>query len=317
MINANHRSQAADRGCGLTGEVRILIKKLSKPNLALSLRAAVLDHLVIIAAGTLSYSLCMNSNWLALALLYPVLSTIAGRSMRGLECLVHEASHCNLSRARRLNDMLADLLFAWPVLSEVDQYRQSHLIHHRFLGHETDPDRVRYERLNLQKLDRSTTSTLIFGILIRLLPYIPSWWWAIGVSSTTVIRFGLWHVTLFGVPMALLLGLRQAVIFWCLTWAIPLFIVLPIIRFVAEAAEHEYVERNSAHVTAKTTWNNIGWVHEWIFHPHNDGYHAVHHLYPFIPHHALRTAHEHLMRKDSTYSAITLIRHSLAQQRKT
>lgn len=280
------------------------------------MRAVGLDHLAIILSGTLSYSLWMRGNWLLLALLSPVLLTIAGRSMRGLECLVHEASHCNLSRARRLNDMLADLLCAWPVLSEVAKYRQSHLVHHRSLGHETDPDRVRYERLNLQTLDRSTTPALVFGVLIRLLPYIPSWWWAIGVSGTTVVRFGLWHLLLFGVPMALVLGPGHAVVFWCITWAIPLFLVLPIIRFIAEAAEHEYVERNAAHVIVKATWNNIGWVHKWIFHPHHDGYHAVHHLYPFIPHHALRIAHEHLMRKDSNYSGFTLIRHTLVQRSK-
>jgi fatty acid desaturase len=289
----------------------VFIKQSSQPNMLRSLAAIASDHLVIIASGVVNF-LVWQSGVLLLALaVIPIAWLITGRTMRGLECLVHEASHYNLSRKRRLNDALADYLCAWPVMSQVSHYRQSHIVHHRSFGHATDPDRIRSEKLNLSNIDRTTTSRFLLGILKRLLPYIPGWWWAIGVDRGTVARLVLWHGALVMAPATLVLGLADAAVFWLLTWGIPVFFVLPVVSFIAEAAEHDYDENGETQVIFKTTWSNIGWIHHWIFHPHNDGFHAVHHLYPSVPFHALPAVHKRLMDSDATFLDDALIRHSL------
>lgn len=176
-----------------------------------------------------------GSPWLCL-LVWPIAMLFAGRTMRGLECLVHEASHYNFTRKRRLNDALADGLCAWPVLSQVAKYRKSHMVHHRAFEHETDPDRIRFEKLGLTMLDRSDPWRLALGIARRLLPYIPGWWWAIGVDLATMLRFAVWHVALFLLPMGLLLGWGAGLTLWLLTWAAPVFFVLPVVRFIDDEA---------------------------------------------------------------------------------
>jgi fatty acid desaturase len=204
---------SAPRGFAPERALAVFIKQSSQPDLLRSLVAIMSDHLVIIASGVVSF-LVWKSGVLLLALaVIPIAWLISGRTMRGLECLVHEASHYNLSRKRRLNDALADYLCAWPVMSQVSHYRQSHIVHHRSFGHATDPDRIRSEKLDLSNLYRSTTPRFLLGILKRLLPYIPGWWWAIGVDRGTVGRLVLWHGVLILALAALVLGLADAAVF--------------------------------------------------------------------------------------------------------
>ena len=68
-----------------------------------------------------------------------LISNDDGVLAQGLECLVHEASHYNWSRHRRLNDLAANVLAAIPVFSTVGRYRVGHFIHHRMKGAEDDP----------------------------------------------------------------------------------------------------------------------------------------------------------------------------------
>ena len=177
---ADHSSRPI-RSAALRGYVpdkclAALIKAASVQDLRRSLVAIGGDHLMILLAGTLSYLLWRDVAWWAAALAAPVTLTIAGRAMRGLECLVHEASHYNLTRRRRLNDAIANVLCAWSVLSEVQQYRTSHMIHHRSFGHADDPDRVRNLRLMLEDFDRSSLAALTVGAVRRIVPYVPGWW---------------------------------------------------------------------------------------------------------------------------------------------
>ncbi len=300
---------SAPRGYAARKDLATFIKQASQPRTLRSLVTMGSDHLVILGAGVASF-ICLQyaTIWLAL-IIVPVCWLLAGRAARGLECLVHEASHYNISRNRRINDLLADFVCAWPVLSQVAKYRKSHLVHHRAFGHATDPDRIRSEKLDLLTLDRSNGFTFARGIAIRLFPYVPGWWWAIGVDVGTVLRFVLWHSLFVLLPASIFLGVAAALWLWVLMWGIPVFFVLPVIRFIAEAAEHDYDERiGETQVIFKTTWSNVGWIHHWLFHPHNDGFHAVHHLYPSVPHHALPDVHARLMREDATFAKDALIR---------
>lgn len=103
---------SAPRGYAPERTLAVFIKQSSQPYLLRSLAAIVSDHLVIIASGIVSF-LVWKSGVLGLAfVVLPIAWLISGRTMRGLECLVHEASHYNLSRKRRLNDALADYLCA-------------------------------------------------------------------------------------------------------------------------------------------------------------------------------------------------------------
>ena len=59
--------------------------------------------------------------------------------------------------------------------------------------------------------------------------------------------------------------------------------------------------------------NNIGLVHKWYMHPHNDGYHAIHHMYSKVPFHQLPNAHHMLLKSDDEYLAKAVNSYSMMQ----
>ncbi len=65
---------------------------------------------------------------------------ILGGKQLGCAIIMHDASHYSLFRSQALNRNLGNLLGAWPILHNVQQYRPYHLKHHRHAGTEDDPD---------------------------------------------------------------------------------------------------------------------------------------------------------------------------------
>ena len=65
-------------------------------------------------------------------------------------------------------------------------------------------------------------------------------------------------------------------------------LVLPVIRLIGEADEHKYIGTDNVF---DATMVNDGWLLRLLIHPHNDGYHLTHHLWPGVPHHRLGRLH--------------------------
>jgi fatty acid desaturase len=269
--------------------------EFSTTRLSINLTVALFDHLLITFCGIVAYLSFTRVPLLFWAPCYFLLAVFAARQMRGLECLVHEASHYNWTRRKRLNDTLADLFAAWPVLSEVTSYRKTHLLHHRNLGSPEDTDLVRWRELRLSQLDRSTFHHFAIGIVRRLIPYVPGWWWAIGVSRITVIRFICWHLLWIIGATVLLKSPGHAVFLWAAAWLFPIFIFLPVLRFLGEIEEHDYENRNTVF---SATNSNIGFFQTLLLHPHGDAYHSLHHLYPSIPFFRVGLIHNQLCEID-------------------
>jgi len=259
----------------------------------MALLYAFTDHAAILLVGIAAV---FGLSHIALGIWIPVyifFAIVAARQMRGLECLVHEASHYNWTRKHRLNDNLANLLGAWPVLSQVRTYRKTHQLHHLRLGTDADTDLVRWNKLRLHELDRTKPLMFGLGLARRIIPYVPGWWWAIGVDPGTVARFVLWHLVLVAI-LAALTSPAHALLIWLFGWLIPLFIVLPVIRFIGELEEHNYPLTS----VIESTNTNIGLVHRVLLHPHGDGYHTLHHLFPTIPFFRVAAVHRQLMKMD-------------------
>ncbi|WP_439655620.1 fatty acid desaturase [Sulfitobacter aquimarinus] len=239
---------------------------------------------------------------------------VSARGMRGLECLVHDGSHYNIvnvkptgklhialskvglgRQTRVISDIAVNIVAAYPVFSTVQNYRASHELHHNKLGTEYDPDFVRHRELQLEGLDRSEPLKFFYEIANRLIPYWMSWWRAIGTDKRTAAIASCWHVLLvFSVSLAV--GFQTALTYWIVSFLVPFLLVLPILRFIGEAAEHDYVTDSSV---AEQTFSNTGWLHRLWLHPHNDGYHTLHHLFADVPHHNLRDLNRFIQENDS------------------
>jgi fatty acid desaturase len=197
-----------------------------------------------------------------------------------LECLVHEASHFNWSRYhRRVNDLLSFVLAAAPTGARIADYRSSHLKHHGRFGTDDDPDRERHKELDLEALPRHSLVAFGGGLPRRFPAYQRGWLSAFGVTPAIAALPFLWAVAFVALPGWWIGGARTAVSAY-VAWLLAYLFFLPVIRFVGESSEHIY---RQASTVFDATISNLGRLQRVVFHPHGDGYHTVHHMWPGVP----------------------------------
>ncbi len=213
----------------------------------------------------------------------------AARCQRGSECLVHEGSHFNWTRKTKVNDYLTNAFAAWPVGMTVAAFRDAHRRHHDQFGSELDPDFVRYAELRIEAIDVSGGIASMLRSCAKLMPkYTLGWIRAAGMNKAGLAGLLGWQALTAG-AISVVFGPHLA-IGGLVAWAFSFLIVLPIVRFMGEAEEHTYT---GASTVAEATVSNIGKLDRILVHPHGDGYHVAHHIWPQIPHHALPAFHRH------------------------
>ncbi len=108
-------------------------RELSHPRVDRWLRAAVIDWTVII---TVFVVVARIDHPLA----YGLAIVPLGSRQQGLGALFHDAAHRLVTRHRALNEILGNVLAAWPLGLTLGGYRRYHFAHHRHLGTEFDPE---------------------------------------------------------------------------------------------------------------------------------------------------------------------------------
>jgi fatty acid desaturase len=221
-------------------------------------------------------------------LAFLVSALVVGIALGGLESCAHEATHYTLFATRRLNNRL-QFLFAAPVLESVEDYRASHVVHHRALGGADDPAMQLYAETGVARFPHG----FFWVMFVRpLLGYH-----ALHFLRRTVAMIAAQpkrgvHIAVFWIPV--LAAMYHFEIGWWLAayFLFPLFYVLPIILFWAEVLDHSRLDLMAPARAARTHVGRLALA----FYPHNEGYHLVHHLHPGIPAHRLAEAHRELTR---------------------
>lgn len=276
------------------------IASAHRTNISISIAIALIDQVLIvdllIGTSALYSDAGIDPGRITIAVLICSVA-VAGvaRQLRGLENLVHEASHYNWSRKRRrLNDFLGYALAAIPVGAKLSDYRESHLRHHGRFGTPDDPDRIQYLDLGIEGMGRA--SLLQFGVaaLCRLRTYQRGWLRSVHGAPPTGLAPAAWFTMVVSIPSWWWFG-PVAGVTATAEWLAALLIALPLLRFVAESSEHVYTGTDTVF---DATITNLGLLQRFVFHPHNDGYHTAHHLWPGIPHHRLGRFHRQLLRYD-------------------
>ncbi|CUI26489.1 fatty acid desaturase family protein [Cognatishimia activa] len=303
----------------LPREIRLALRDAEASDLWGRIREAVLTVASIPGIAIASTALILtifnstiqSSMQIGLAVFaYLVACTFIARQLRGLEIMVHDASHLTwIRKNRKLNNRLADIFVGAPVLSSVSAYWKSHAIHHGHYGSHEDPCRQRFAEMGLGEIDLSTNWKITKAVVRWLPSYNAAYYREIGSHSMIQwFTFITWHAGVIVTPAAATLvlllgfslqtGIALAIFGWVLFWVLPAMVFLPVIRSIAESEEHDY---DAGGTEFETTFTNDGWLHQLLIHPKNDAYHVIHHLFPNIPESQHRRIHKMLMEHDEKY----------------
>ncbi|TCS97009.1 fatty acid desaturase family protein [Hazenella coriacea] len=269
------------------------VRKLQTRNNWYGFFALAMDWLIIAIAIYLAH--IIPTIWM-----YLISIVLIGSRMRGLDNMTHEASHAMLFKNRFLNRWISSFFATFPVLKSFSTYRKSHFMHHRHLWTEKDPDFIRYKLNGLdQPVEKGWRFILKHVIRPLILIHVPGYIkGAISANffsqdetiSERCIRIGYW---LLIISASILFGFWKELI---LFWLVPLLTTYQVISYWVEMGEHAGLKSQNALFASRNSFG--GFLSRFLFHPHNDPYHLVHHLYPAVPHYNIKKAHLILMEFD-------------------
>jgi fatty acid desaturase len=229
---------------------------------------------------------------------------------RGLENLVHGASHDYMSRNRRINDLIGDLLFAAPVGQTVEAFRRTHLIdHHSSFGAAIDPC---WRRMAQHADVAAGRLPGLAGTLARAPADALAFYRTAGVRPIALVWPLLWQAAFVYGPAALAVGPRKALFAYALVAPLSLLVILPLIRTFAESSEHDYADGPEGSVLERT-FDNRGVINSAV-HLFGDAMHLTHHLAPGVPQWRLRRLHDWLLANEQGYRRFARYRTSLMSE---
>jgi fatty acid desaturase len=256
------------------------LKSLHRPNIWRSLAAAIGDWVAIFAA----FALVVKFGFLAA----PLAIIIIGNRQRALGNLLHDAAHGSFGQHRRLADFIAHWILFLPLWNVMQIYRRDHFSHHRQLGvpgedgdlihREEDLTQPWFGLFLLHTIDMRNWLGSIFAHLPRA-----------GWRETGMMLL-LWSGLL--IALACLINPAAALEFLAL-WLIARATVFHLITMFREISDHVGLRPGTLMGFCRN--NTSGGIFTVLFHPHNNGYHLVHHLNPGMPFHALPQAHRLLL----------------------
>jgi fatty acid desaturase len=280
-----------------TTKARKITRYYRERNNAKAVLAIFINYFVIAACiGVSEIALASNQvPIIASTGIYLFSVLVISSRLRAFENLVHEASHYNLFTSSRLHDIF-EPLYAFPVFRLLHDYRHSHQIHHKHLGDPArDPDLIRLRNDVLDQLPDGFF-WLFFGRPLTgylTYEYLTTTFYEFWASpSSRLSKIAYWIVIMSAIVH------KKIFIYFVLYYLVPFLVVLPVTRFWAEVSEHAGLDLTEDIGNSRT---NIGFLHSWFMHPHNDGYHTIHHLDSKVPFHSLPAAHNYLMQADEEF----------------
>lgn len=241
---------------------------------------AVIDWLAIAAAFA-----CVGRFGLVAG---PIAALVVGNRQRALGNLLHDAAHGCYGLPRGLGDALAQGVLFLPLWTSLALYRREHFAHHRRLG---DPDgdadfihrdadlggcwRAVYLRV---LLDRGAFAGSVSAHLRR------------ASKAELAAMCGWWTVALGA--LAATIGVLASAEFLAL-WIVSRATSFHAITTFREISDH--VGLRPGAILGFSRNHLARGALAALFHPHNNGFHLVHHLDPALPYTALPAAHRILM----------------------
>lgn len=216
-----------------------------------------------------------------------------------LAVLMHDGAHRLLFSDRRINDLVSDLLLAFPLFISTTLYRRHHLEHHRHLNTDRDPD------YDPTAIDNTTRDWIrLFAADAVALNIVKTVGTLDQFSLLPVLRgdrgvaraMGRARCALFLGGLAALAAVLVATGWWLpylLLWIVPMITALSMILRLRDMAEHVGCDQDAGIGGTRSVL--AGAVERALFSPCRINYHLAHHLYPSVPCYNLGALHRRLM----------------------
>ena len=194
------------------------------------------------------------------------------------EVLLHEASHYNLFKNKKLNDVL-EAFYSVPFFVTISQYRKYHTAHHYKMNSEEDHIVEDYEIHGLNKKDKN----MFWMWFIKPILGYGGYFYIRHVIELNPLQSAA-KMLAFWVPITIIFAYFGRLDILLFYWFVPFLWSFSSFLYWSEISEH--------YNTKSGTRSDLGFWKNLIF--HNAGYHYVHHNYPTIPWYLLPKAHKAL-----------------------
>jgi len=242
---------------------------------------------------------------------------IGGRQ-HALTVIAHDASHYRLFRRRVTNDLLGNLLLAWPMFISVEGFRHFHSRHHRHLNTDKDGNRELWQTHGADgepTWEWTFPKTLagLLGVLLFRGAFVTGVLWILrGFIGGFFVGTPIWMAALRAVYFAAIGAALTQFDCWrefLLFWVTPYCTWHLMIQYLRLICEHSAITSIDARY-AETRTTIPGLLGRLFILPRNIGYHIEHHWYPSVPFYRLPDLHRALM-ENPNYRRHARISHSI------
>ncbi|TWT73611.1 Fatty acid desaturase [Posidoniimonas polymericola] len=267
--------------------------------------------------GAMAWAAMMPHWWVFL-----IAGCVVASRIVGMGVLVHDASHYLLYKNRLVNDLVSDLLLAFPIGMTTGLYRRTHFQHHRFTNTKDDIDLVAQstdsEWFEWPKNGREFCAVMarsLAGLNVHRAWVMYQHWapWN-HLREPLSPAFPLHTRVLYFVNMAgvyALIGWGFSVAPWTTGKLIALYLVpgVTLVNFSLRLrATAEHIGADSSEELRATRTVLPRWWERWLVSPFNVNHHLEHHLFPSVPGPNLGKLHRVLMQDDDFRSRAHLTR---------
>ena len=241
--------------------------------------------------------------------LYVLCVFVIGARMMGMWVLLHEGSHCSLTKHRKLNDTVSKLFLAWPIFLSFKYFKDTHLAHHKYLKSEKDPEVMltKFDEFRFPlKKDRLFIVLLKDFLGINFLIYSIRGLWEFVqpnesgkgffsklvdfLKSVSPVRF-VYYAAI--IAATIYFGVFH---YFLLFWIVPYLTWYQVVFRIRLISDHFFADEPADYPTRTVMVS----LFERIFVvPHNYvNFHTEHHLYSGIPGYKLSKTHNELFKND-------------------
>jgi fatty acid desaturase len=272
-------------------------RELSKVSNGAALWAIARQWIAIAAA--ISFVVYVDKWWA-----WPLAGIFIASRQHALLALMHDAAHYHLLSNRKLNDIISDLLCAFPANVTTAGYRYQHSEHHRYTNTRQDPYWVIMQSQPAWHFPRTPlrAAAVFLGDCLGL--YVADHAKAIGpwtylsrlagksnpkLTAGEHLRYALFMATLITS-----LTLAGGWLYYLLLWLVPQSTVMMAFFRLRALGEHPLEQGNTLTELQESRDVPARLIERILIAPVNINYHLTHHVFPSIPFNNLPLMHARL-----------------------